>query len=61
LGSIDANYGTLLQGDGLGGFKYLEQGISGFKIIGDVRSSIQINDIIFFGVNQGRLKAYMIK
>jgi hypothetical protein len=38
LGSIDANYGCLLTGDGKGNFKYVSQPGSGLSIRGDVKS-----------------------
>ncbi|WP_216848878.1 VCBS repeat-containing protein [Pedobacter sp. L105] len=42
LGSMDANYGCLLTGDGKGGFKYLSQTESGLSITGDVKSALEI-------------------
>ena len=51
LGKFDANYGILLAGDGKGNFSYINQSESGFNIWGDVRSCIQINDKIYFGIN----------
>lgn len=38
IGSIDANYGCLLKGDGKGNFIYIEQDASGFSVKGDVKS-----------------------
>ena len=58
LGKFDANYGVLLAGDGKGNFKYIKQTESGFNIWGDVRSCIQINDKIYFGINGKNLIAY---
>lgn len=43
IGSIDANYGCLLRGDGKGNFTYIEQDISGLGIKGDVKSVEEIN------------------
>ncbi|BAU53796.1 FG-GAP repeat protein [Mucilaginibacter gotjawali] len=43
LGSMDANYGCLLKGDGKGGFEYVSQPSSGLSVIGDVKSSVEIN------------------
>jgi len=43
LGSIDANYGCLLKGDGKGGFKYIDQPSSGLSVTGDVKSALEIN------------------
>ncbi|MEP7376935.1 MAG: VCBS repeat-containing protein [Chitinophagaceae bacterium] len=58
LGKFDANYGVLLTGDGNGNFNYIKQSESGFNIWGDVRSCIQINDKIYFGINSKNLIAY---
>lgn len=60
LGKFDANYGVLLQGDGKGNFNYIKQNESGFNIWGDVRSSIQLNDKIIFGINGKGLVAYTL-
>lgn len=43
LGSIDANYGCLLEGDGKGNFTYVAQPVSGLSVTGDVKSAEQIN------------------
>ena len=58
FGKSDANYGTLLKGDGRGGFSYINQQQSGFKIWGDVRSVLSINNVLLFGINQSNIKAY---
>ncbi|WAC09779.1 VCBS repeat-containing protein [Dyadobacter pollutisoli] len=42
LGSMDANYGCLLTGDGKGGFKYMDQPISGLSVSGDVKSAVDV-------------------
>jgi hypothetical protein len=60
LGKFDANYGVLLKGDGKGNFKYVPQAESGFDLRGDVRSSVVINDIIYFGISGQPLAAYGI-
>jgi hypothetical protein len=60
LGKFDANYGILLAGDGKGNFSYIKQSESGFNIWGDVRSCIQINDKIYFGINSRTLIAYTL-
>jgi hypothetical protein len=60
IGKFDANYGLLLAGDGKGNFNYIMQNESGFNIRGDVRSCIQINDQIYFGINSKNLIAYTI-
>lgn len=58
FGKYDANHGVLLKGNGKGGFSYVPQQESGFKIKGDVRSVIQVNNNLLFGINQDKLKAY---
>lgn len=42
LGSMDANYGCLLSGDGKGGFSYVTQPVSGLTVQGDVKSAMTI-------------------
>ncbi len=61
FGNSDANYGMLLSGDAKGDFKYIPQYKSGFNIIGDVRSIININSTLLFGINQLSIKAYKLK
>ncbi|WP_448634679.1 hypothetical protein [Pedobacter panaciterrae] len=61
FGKYDANYGVLLKGNGKGSFSYIPQYISGFKLQGDVRSVIEINNTIVFGINQQGAKAYQLK
>ncbi|MDQ3396066.1 MAG: VCBS repeat-containing protein, partial [Bacteroidota bacterium] len=58
FGKYDANYGVLLRGDGKGNFMSVPQSESGFKISGDVRSILNIDDILLFGINQNDIKAY---
>ena len=58
FGKYDANYGILLKGDGKGNFEYVPQWQSGFRLWGDVRSALQINDTWLFGINQSEIKAY---
>ena len=58
FGKSDANYGILLKGDGKGNFTYVNQMESGFHIRGDVRSVIQINNNLVFGINQDSIKVY---
>lgn len=42
LGSMDANYGCLLTGNGKGLFTYINQTNSGLSVIGDVKSAVEI-------------------
>jgi enediyne biosynthesis protein E4 len=60
FGKYDANYGTLLKGDGKGNFNYINQTQSGFHVWGDVRSVLEINNRLLFGINQGAVKAYQL-
>lgn len=61
FGKYDANYGILLQGDGKGGFTYVPQHKSGLHLKGDVRSVVEVNNTLLFGINQGEVKAYKIR
>ena len=61
FGKYDANYGVLLKNDGKGNFKYITQQQSGFNLRGDVRSILNINNTLLFGINQSDIKAYTIK
>ena len=61
LGQWDANYGTLLLGDGTGTFTYVDQARSGFQLKGDVRSIIKVQEKLLFGINQGPVRAYRKK
>jgi hypothetical protein len=62
LGSIDANYGCLLKGDGKGGFKYVDQSSSGLSVIGDVKAAVEtkINNVpyLLIGLSDGPLQFY---
>lgn len=60
LGKFDANYGTLLLGDGKGGFQYVPQTQSGLKVKGDVRSLVNVGNTWLFGVNGAAMVAYRI-
>lgn len=59
FGKSDANYGVLLKGDGTGHFSYVPQTVSGFKLTGDVRSVMELNHLLVFGINESGLKAYV--
>jgi hypothetical protein len=60
FGKYDANYGILLKGDGRGGFQYISQQQSGFHLQGDVRSVLNINNTLLFGINQQTVAAYKL-
>ncbi|HYK55614.1 MAG TPA: RNA-binding protein, partial [Flavisolibacter sp.] len=57
----DANHGMLFLGNGKGSFCYVPQYQSGFDIKGDVRSAIKLNDLLLFGMNNDKVKAYHIR
>jgi AraC-like DNA-binding protein len=42
MGSLDAGYGCLLQGDGTGRFRYVPQPAAGVCVVGDVKSVSEI-------------------
>jgi hypothetical protein len=62
IGSIDANYGCLLKGDGKGGFTYIDQPSSGLSVMGDVKSAIEISinkiQYLLIGISDGPLQFY---
>ena len=62
IGSIDANYGCLLKGDGKGGFIYIDQSSSGLSVIGDVKSAVEISinkiPYLLIGISDGPLQFY---
>ncbi|HWZ04806.1 MAG TPA: FG-GAP-like repeat-containing protein, partial [Mucilaginibacter sp.] len=62
LSSFDANYGCLLKGDGKGGFKYINQPLSGLSVIGDVKSAVEIKinntNYLLIGLSDGPLQFY---
>ena len=60
LGKYDANYGTLLAGDGKGHFDYIDQLRSGLKVKGAVRSTLLIDNLLLLGINEAKMKAYKI-
>ncbi len=55
LGKLDSNFGILLKGNGKGDFAYIPQTVSGLKLWGDVRSSVVLDNKVFFGVNGGKV------
>ena len=60
FGNSDANYGILLKNTGKGSFSYVPQKDSGFKLTGDVKSILALNDKLLFGINQQEMKAYQL-
>lgn len=61
MGQSDANYGILLKGNGQGEFQYIDQLTSGFKLQGDVRSIMDLNGTLVFGINERPIVAYTIR
>lgn len=60
-GKADANLGVLLRGDGDGSFAYVPQHASGFHLKGDVRSVVQLNDLLVFGIRGERVTTYQLQ
>ncbi len=60
LGKFDANYGTLLTGDGNGNYQYVNQVQSGLDVQGTVRSAIMIDELLFLGINGEAIESYQI-
>ncbi len=58
FGRYDANHGMLFLGNGKCEFRYVPQFESGLKLNGDIRSSIEINDLLIFGVNSDSIQLY---
>jgi hypothetical protein len=62
LGSLDANYGCFLTGDGKGGFRYVSQPKAGLSAIGDVKSAdevtVQGKKYIFIAASGEKLQFY---
>src|SRR5690606_15382107 len=58
FGRYDANHGMLLLGNGKCEFTYVPQYESGLNVSGDVRSSVEVNDLLIFGVNNDTVQVY---
>ncbi len=62
LGSMDANYGCVLTGDGRGNFTYLPQATSGLCVTGDVKSADEMTigskKYLMIGINNQGLQFY---
>lgn len=62
IGSVDANYGCLLAGDGKGNFSYIEQSKSGLCVAGDVKSAEEISigkeSYLFIGICDEEMQCY---
>ena len=60
LGKFDANYGTLLLGNGTGDFIYHDQTASGLNVNGVVQSVLFINDTLLLGIYGKPIGAYQV-
>jgi hypothetical protein len=60
IGNFDANYGTLLLGNGDGVFTYVNQKRAGINVFGNVRSSMIMEDKLLLGIPGEALKAYQL-
>ena len=58
FGRYDANHGMLFLGNGKCEFEYVPQPQSGLRLKGDVRSSVEINDLLIFGINDDSIQVY---
>ena len=62
LGSMDANYGCFLSGNGKGGFEYVNQATSGLSVNGDVKSALEIKiknvNYLLLGISGQPLQFY---
>jgi hypothetical protein len=62
FGRYTANNGTLLSGDGKGGFTFVPQYRSGLNVRGDVRSSVLVHsrsgDMVLLGKNDAAAEVY---
>ncbi|TPG72486.1 VCBS repeat-containing protein [Hymenobacter nivis] len=62
VGSLDASYGCLLQGNGQGGFRYVPQPSAGLSVVGDVKSVSEITvakqPYLVVGVGNGPVQFY---
>ncbi|HET6254046.1 MAG TPA: VCBS repeat-containing protein [Puia sp.] len=65
MGSMDANYGVVLRGDGRGGFSHVSQPAAGLSVKGDVKSATEIGidgaKYLVIGVAEGRIQFYKEK
>ncbi|MEZ0484655.1 VCBS repeat-containing protein [Fibrella aquatica] len=61
FGRSDANSGTLLRGNGRGGFVAVDPARAGFGLTGDVRSVVSIGNTLLIGTNQQAVRAYQAR
>ncbi|MEM6767484.1 MAG: RNA-binding protein, partial [Bacteroidota bacterium] len=60
MGKMDANYGMLMLGEGIGSFSYVPQTRSGLRIKGDVRSALFMDNKLILGMNAGPMLTYTL-
>jgi enediyne biosynthesis protein E4 len=61
LGRHDANNGFVFLNNGRGNFDYVPQYRSGLNINGDVRSIVQSNETLLFGINNDEVRGYRLR
>ena len=65
LGSIDANYGCLLKGDGKGNFTYVPQPEAGLSVKGDVKDAAVITvggtGFLAIGISDEEMQFYRLQ
>ncbi len=61
IGKQDANHGIALSGNGKGDFEYLSQSKLGLNVRGDVRSCLQVDNELIFGINNKPIRSYKIQ
>lgn len=61
FGKSDANQGLILKGDGMGNFTALQPSQTNLKLTGDIRSVINIKNLLLVGANRQELKAFKFK
>jgi hypothetical protein len=61
FGKYNANHSLLLAGDGSGKFAAVPERQSGFRLSGDVRSLLLLDNALLFGINQPPLAAYRLQ
>ncbi|KEO72998.1 VCBS repeat-containing protein [Anditalea andensis] len=58
IGKIDGNYGILLKADDNFEYSYTSQYISGFRVNGDVNSTLNINGSLYIGIHNQPVAIY---
>jgi hypothetical protein len=58
IGADESSEGQLFLGDGRGAFRYMNQTVSGLRIMGEVRSFCAIDQFLFVGMNGQQVQAF---